>query len=195
MSGSQFFCLAPATKVHLYFQQEQPSCPLRSHSAHLSLISALQPSRLCFLCPFPQPTPTFAFVLILCFLCRFLSLWRLRSFLQEPQSSPKMVPLDASPYRASWGPLPPSPCTDTAQIQAVSDAAQCGHVAHPGFRALPDRSPWRPWFGGGTVQEHLLPHPWDQHLLLQYPGPHWEGQGQSWAVDRGCVVPPLPWGH
>lgn len=52
-----------------------------------------------------------------------------------------------------------------------------------------------PGLKGRTVQEHLLPRPWDQHLLLQYPGPHWEGQGQSWAVDRGSVVPPLPWGH
>lgn len=52
-----------------------------------------------------------------------------------------------------------------------------------------------PGLEGRTLQEHLLPHPWDQHLLLQYPEPHWEGQGQSWAVDRGSVVPPLPWGH
>lgn len=38
------------------------------------------------------------------------------------------------------------------------------------------------------VMEQLLPCPWDC-LLLQSPGPHWEGQGQGWAVDRGSVSP------
>lgn len=85
-----------------------------------------------------------------CVLCRFPSSWRWRSSPRGPQSSPKTAPLDASPCRASWGPSPPSPCTDMAQTRAVSGAAQCGHVAHPGFSALPgpppsEALPGRPW--------------------------------------------------
>lgn len=61
---------------------------------------------------------------------RFPSSWCARS-------SPRAAPLDASPCQASWAPSPPSPCTDTAQTRAVSGAAPCGHMAHPGFGTLP----------------------------------------------------------
>lgn len=54
---------------------------------------------------------------------------------------------------------------------------------------------WRPWFGQENSAGAASPLPLDQRLLLQYPGPHWEDQGKSWAVDWGSVVPPLPWGH
>ncbi|XP_031235999.1 potassium voltage-gated channel subfamily H member 2 isoform X3 [Mastomys coucha] len=127
-------------------------------------------------------------------LSRFLSLWRLRSFLQEPQSSPKMVPLDASPCRASWGPLPPSPCTDTAQIQAVSDAAQCGHVAHPGFRALPDRSPWRPWFGGGNSAGAPPPPPLGPASPPAIPWAPLGGAGAELGSGQGVCGPPTALG-
>lgn len=110
-----------------------------------------------------------------------------------------MAPLDASPCPASWGPLPPSPCTDTAQTRGVSEAVWCEHVAHQGSCtawAAPLGGPAQEALAmeGRRVKEQLLPGPWD-HLLQQSPGPHWEGQGQGQAVDRGSVVPPLPWGH
>lgn len=100
-----------------------------------------------------------------CVYCRFPSSWRVRSCPRGPQSSPKMAPHDASPCRASWGPSPPSPCTDTARTRAVSGAAQCGHMAHPGIKALLGCSPWRPCSGGPDrgrgeeLEAQLLPQP------------------------------------
>lgn len=80
-------------------------------------------------------------------LCRFPSSWRVKSIPLGPQSSPKMAPLDASPCRVSWGPSPPSPCTDTAQTPAVSGTAWRGCVAHPGLSTRLGPCP------GGSAQE------------------------------------------
>ncbi|XP_070472889.1 voltage-gated inwardly rectifying potassium channel KCNH2 isoform X3 [Equus przewalskii] len=130
---------------------------------------------------------------------RFPSSWRARSSLRGPQSFPKTAPLDASPCRASWGPSPPSPCTDTAQTRAVSGAAHCGHVAHPGFSALPGPLPSRPARealaaeGRGTRRQGPSPSPRGPSPPVS-PGPQWEGQGRGWAVDGGLWSPHCPGG-
>jgi hypothetical protein len=46
-----------------------------------------------------------------------------------------------------------------------------------------------PGLEGRPVQKHLHPHPWDQHLLLQYPGPHWEGQDRAGQWMGVCGPP------
>ncbi|XP_070120354.1 voltage-gated inwardly rectifying potassium channel KCNH2 isoform X4 [Equus caballus] len=130
---------------------------------------------------------------------RFPSSWRARSSLRGPQSFPKTAPLDASPCRASWGPSPPSPCTDTAQTRAVSGAAHCGHVAHPGFSALPGPLPSRPARealaaeGRGTRRQGPSLSPRGPSPPVS-PGPQWEGQGRGWAVDGGLWSPHCPGG-
>lgn len=111
-----------------------------------------------------------------------------------------MAPLDASPCRASWGPSPPSPCTDTAQTREVSGAAQCGHVAHPGFSAPPgplpvEALPRRPWPRRGEDQEGTAPPP---ALGTSFScGPLGPGVGAGAGPGRGwrvCGPPHCPGG-
>lgn len=149
--------------------------------------------------PAPSSPSAGSLPLTLCGLCRFPSSWRARSSLRGPQSFPKTAPLDASPCRASWGPSPPSPCTDTAQTRAVSGAAHCGHVAHPGFSALPGPLPSRPARealaaeGRGTRRQGPSPSPRGPSPPVS-PGPQWEGQGRGRAVDGGLWSPHCPGG-
>lgn len=190
--GSQLFCLAPAPKVNFFTSSCRLFVPSGLCSAHLTLLFDFSIPAFGFSTPFLLPH-SFSCCLCSVFFAGFPVHGVRGASYRSPRAPtrwPHSTPLPAWPAGGPHFPAPAQTWLRPRQLVMLTSVdiwltQGSGHYL----------TSWRPWFGGENSAGAASPCPWDQSLLLQYPGPYWEGQGQSWAVDRGSVVPPLPWGH